>query len=329
MNLHARRKPAVVSSLAILAALVASATPAFAGDVLAETLYQEGRRAAQAHDWNLACKKYRESQEREPAPGTLLNLADCEEKRGELMAALAHFDAAAALFQDDRAGFAKQRAVALESRLPKLTLRLAPNAPVGTTVERDGHAVEGASFGLPVPLDPGEHSLVVKAPGRVDVKVAVQVREAESKELVLAPGDGSASPSSAPPAADPGVLGGHSRSPASSGSNARRTAGFIGLGVGALGLGAGIVGTLMIGSAKTDADANCRQEGCTDDGLAAQSRGKTANVIATGGMVMAALGVATGGVLLFVVPALGKTRASGLAAIPVPGGSMMGVRGDF
>jgi len=46
-------------------------------------------------------------------------------------------------------------------------------------------------------------------------------------------------------------------------------------------------------------------------------------------MVVAALGVATGSVLLFVVPALSKTRTSGLTAIPVAGGSMVGVRGDF
>src|SRR4029079_13618987 len=73
--------------------------PAFAHatDATAETLYQEGRRAAQQKDWDLACKKFKESLDREPAPGTLLNLGDCEERRGRLVAAEGHFISAARL----------------------------------------------------------------------------------------------------------------------------------------------------------------------------------------------------------------------------------------
>jgi outer membrane protein assembly factor BamD (BamD/ComL family) len=55
-------------------------------DESAESLYQQGRDAAQAQNWELACKKFKESHDREPAPGTLLNLGDCEEHQSKLVA---------------------------------------------------------------------------------------------------------------------------------------------------------------------------------------------------------------------------------------------------
>ena len=54
-----------------LAALVWLAPAAVAAaDPMAEQLYQEGRKAAAAKDWDVACRKFKESHDREPAPGT-------------------------------------------------------------------------------------------------------------------------------------------------------------------------------------------------------------------------------------------------------------------
>src|SRR5450755_3617279 len=53
----------------------------------AEALFRDGRAAAQRGDWETACPKLRESQRLDPAAGTLLNLADCEEHRGKVATA--------------------------------------------------------------------------------------------------------------------------------------------------------------------------------------------------------------------------------------------------
>src|SRR5512140_1442198 len=96
-------RPSLVAvALALATSLAGSSARA---DDTAESLYREGRRAAVAKDWDLACKKLKESMDREPAPGTILNLADCEENRGHLLAAIAGYQAAAARFKpgDERA----------------------------------------------------------------------------------------------------------------------------------------------------------------------------------------------------------------------------------
>lgn len=338
MNPRARRIPTVLSSLAIVVALGSSATPAFAGDVTAEILYQEGRRAAQSHDWTLACKKFRESQDREPAPGTLLNLADCEENRGELTLAIAHFEAAAALFRDNRATYAKERAGALEKRLARVTMRLPPSAPKGATVELDGRPLDASVLGTPVPLDPGDHTWIVRAPGCADARTSLRLQDAESREVALGVG----APNAPSTAVVPGAPATESRpttvplagSQAPKESTAKqngtlKTAGFVGFGVGALGLGLGIVGTAMTATAKSDADQNCEARGCNDEGLAAQSRGKTASALATGGMVVAGIGAVTGALLVFVVPSLSKARVGSVRAVPIVGASMVGLQGEF
>ena len=100
-------------------ALVLLPALAFAQD--AETLFREGRVAAEAGNYTVACPKFEESYKLDPAPGTLLNLADCEENRGQLVKAWQHFrllhDRLPA--SDDRKVVAAVRAHALEQRLPQ------------------------------------------------------------------------------------------------------------------------------------------------------------------------------------------------------------------
>ena len=70
--------------------LIGPATDAWAAGrdpAAAEVLFQEGRDAVQRGNWPLACSKFRESERLDPGVGTLMNLADCEEKIGRLASA--------------------------------------------------------------------------------------------------------------------------------------------------------------------------------------------------------------------------------------------------
>ena len=59
--------------------------------VEAEQLFREGREAMKRADYALACPSFERSLALDPALGTLLNLAVCEEKRGRLGQALARY----------------------------------------------------------------------------------------------------------------------------------------------------------------------------------------------------------------------------------------------
>jgi len=303
-----------------------------ASDPIAEALYQEGRHAADAHDWALACRKYRESHDREPAPGTLLNLADCEDNRGNLVDALAHFEAASRLFRagDERIAYARQRGAATERRLPRLTLRLHPASPTGTVIERDGVAVD---VGMPTParVDPGEHAIVVRAPGRTETRTTIVLSEGEARELELAPGvpiptaqapSGAAHPSERRPAPE---------APASADDSASRPwarqASFVGFSVGAVGVGLGIAGGLVTLGAKGAANSDCPAIGCNGAGVSAASRGRTWSALSTAGFVAGGVGLAAGVGLLFVGPS--RAAAGMLSARPLAGGAELGWSASF
>jgi hypothetical protein len=328
--------------LAVLSMLLLAGTAreASASDVAAEVLYQEGQRAADAHDWSLACQKFRESHAREPAPGTLLNIANCEEKLGELNASLAHYEAVAALVHDDRAKFATERAKTIRGRIPKLVVRLAPSIPSDARVERDGKPLPAASLGVPLLVDPGEHTLVLSVPGRADARMSVRLAERETRDVVLAAGPASlastahAVPVLVPATADAGPAAEpSSTSPPSAPFAVRhatllRGAGYASLGLGALGLGTGLVGLLATANAKSEADAECIN-GCTPAGLEAQDRGKSASTLATAGFVASGVGFAAGAALLVVLPRLTRDKTPTVGAAPVAGGAVFGVAGSF
>lgn len=302
----------------VLAAL-SRATTASAERVTAESLYQEGRRAAQDKNWELACKLFRESQEREPAPGTLLNLADCEENVGALLAARAHFEAAAKAFRpgDERIAYALSRAKVLDDRIPKLTVRLSPRAPEGTVIERDGLALGPSILGTPAALDPGPHTLVVRAPGQPEERVDIHLAERDTKEIELPESIGAAS----------GVLALQPTPDRSSSSGAGlRVAGWSLLGVGAAGVIAGSVGGVLAIVAKNEVDANCppAKEECNSTGLGAKDRGRTWSTVSNVGFIAGGIGVAAGVTLLLMSSSHGEVSAQ-----PVAGGGALRWTGNF
>jgi hypothetical protein len=157
----------------------------------AAELFEEGRVLLQKQDFRAACPKFADSAALEPKVGTLLNLADCEEHLGRIVAARGHWqDAAnhAHSVNDEREKIARERFAALDPRVAKLTVSLAPSVPAGTHVTRDGVPLGAGSVGATLPVDPGTHTVAVSAPGYAPRSYEVTLADGQAKELSVEPG---------------------------------------------------------------------------------------------------------------------------------------------
>jgi len=160
-----------VLAFVLLLARVGGASPA------AEKLFQDGRNFMNEGKLAEACDAFRRSNELEARVGTLLNLANCEEKRGRLATAWSAFVEARALAKrsnDDRATEADKRASALAPRLPYLTIKVAHPLP-DLVVRRNGIEVPAAELEHDVPLDPGAYDVEASATGYQAFKQAVEL----------------------------------------------------------------------------------------------------------------------------------------------------------
>ena len=156
--------------LLLLAATVAG-SPALAqtGDAaVAEALFRSARTLVAAGSYVEACPKFAESQRIDPKLGTLMNLALCHEKDGKTATAWAEYTQAGQIAarsgQPDRERVAVASAAALEAVLAHVVLSPETNEPI--TVEVDGKMMGAATLGTLIPVDPGAHEVVAKAPGR-------------------------------------------------------------------------------------------------------------------------------------------------------------------
>lgn len=157
--------------------------------VTAEALFRAGRVAAEAGNYAVACPKFEESYRLDPALGTLLNLADCEENRGELARAWHHFRQLREALppSDVRRPIAETRIRALEPRIPKLRVVLVGG--VAANVTRDDIAMGTASLDSSLPIDPGRHVIAVTAAGRHMKRYEVFVGEGDDREIAVTPGE--------------------------------------------------------------------------------------------------------------------------------------------
>ena len=159
---------------------VASAQSQAANLGMAQALFEDGRALLSQGSLELACGKLEESYRLDSAVGTLLNWADCEERRGHMATAwslwLEAASEARAAKQADRETLARGRAARARDKLGTLAIDVPLEARVnGLSVSTDGVPLAAAAWGTEAPIDPGQHVIVVKAPGRRDVTEQMQI----------------------------------------------------------------------------------------------------------------------------------------------------------
>jgi len=295
VNLRAFRAAVV---LAWLVPLVARAQTAPDDAVAAEALFTAGRADVEHGDYAAACPKFAESQRLDPAPGTMINLADCEEHLGHLARAwLLWREALERLPGDDeRRPVVATRVETIDKRVPRLTVILAPAAKTATDVRilRDDTDVPVRHLGVAVPVDPGEHVLLVDARGFGPSRYVVNVPEGARQTVVLDVGPPEARPAEAAPVRPPESDTTHGPSPF------MRYLGWGLLGTGVVGLGtSGITGLAAIGR-KHAQERNCYPiDACNSDGAAAASDGRTLATVSTISFVVGVAAIAAG--VYFVV----------------------------
>ena len=304
-----------VCALAIAASAL-HAAPAHAGDeAAAEALFLEAKKLADAGKYSEACPKFAESNRLDRGAGTLIHLADCYEKNHQSASAWATFkdaaSAAQALGRSDWQKLANQRAALLEPKLAKLTIKVTD--PVDKIdVTRDGAATSPASWGTPIPVDTGTHTVEAKAPKYKPFKTTVTVNKDGDKvdvvvtKLEAAPVAATDKPDPKQPAAPVVVHSGDDGA-------GQRTAGFIVGGIGVAGVAVGaIMGLVAIGK-NNDSKALCANEGAcgSQDAVDKASSAKTFGTISTIAFIAGGAAIAGGAILIFTAP---KDKTSTSAA---------------
>ncbi|HRI70299.1 MAG TPA: hypothetical protein PK156_38975 [Polyangium sp.] len=169
-----------------------SATAESAQNVaIAQKLYDDAMQLMAEKKYAEACPKLAESNRLDTGMGTRFYLGDCYENLGRVASAWALFtdvaDEAKRTNQAGRESVARQRATQLEVRLPKMTLQVPPSVANVPGVEvRDGdNVVKQPLWGQPLPVDPGKHTIAVRAPGRRTWEKVVDLKEGAAETVVI------------------------------------------------------------------------------------------------------------------------------------------------
>jgi hypothetical protein len=299
----------------------------------AEALFKQARDLMAAGDYAQACPKLVESERLDPSAGTMLNLASCYEKNGQLASAWVTFKGAATAAQKanepERAKLARARVAKLEPRLPTLTITVAAEADLpGLVVTRDDEKVGRAEWGTPIPIDPGAHAVEASAPGHKTWQTRARVDGPGVKTLVEVPRlatDASPAPSAVqaapapatsptPPSASP---------PSSAAGSTQRVLGVVVAGVGVAGVAVGSVFGVIAKSHTSDATPHCSGTECDAVGITDLNDAHNAATVSTATFVVGGALIAAGVVIYLVAPR--SSPGTGLFVAPGSAGSLAGL----
>src|SRR5689334_6871443 len=248
-HFHSVRAVSTLSAIGTL--LVASAArgePGATEKATAEALFQQGTELMGEKQYAAACEKFAGSQQLDPALGTMLRLADCNDRIGKSASAWAMFKEASSMARSnkepERQRIADERGAELEKRLSKLEIKLeSRNVPGGYELKLNGVSIPRATWDTPIPVDPGRQKLEASAPGRVTWTGSVEVpegpatRSIEVPTLALKPASAEPAPSASMLSASTSSTG--PRDSVSSPGSTQRTLGFVTGAIGLVGLGIG------------------------------------------------------------------------------------------
>lgn len=297
-----------------IAAASSTARAAGPNDAAAEALFVEAKKLAAQGKYAEACPKFAESNRLDRGAGTLIHLGDCYEKNKQTASAWATYkeaaSAAQALGRKDWEKLATQRANALEPKLARLTI-VVDKGNGAIEVSRDGTSVSQASFGVPIPVDVGQHTVEATAAGHKPFTTTATVaKDGESVEVKVPKleTEAVAAPEPAPKPAETAAV---TTPNPSDGGGGQRTIGFVVGGIGVAGLAAGAITGLMAMGKSSDAKAICATDGpcASREAVDASESAKTLGLVSTIGFIAGGVALAAGAALVFTAPKEGDTVA--------------------
>jgi tetratricopeptide (TPR) repeat protein len=309
--------------LAVLAMTPASPVFAQSADAArADALFRDAQKLLERGKVHEACEEFAESQQIDPALGTLLNLADCHAQEGKIALARVEFASAAELAaerkQKEREDFARAQAAELSTKLARVTLSIAPNAGVDA-VAIDGNPLDPRAWTDAAFLGPGAHTIVASGNGKRSRTVTLNLAAGEHALVIDPLADALPPPIVPSPAVLPRVPG-----PEEDRGGAR-TAGFVVLGAGVVALGAGVYFGVRAKSQKQDGDAHCAGKYCDDAGLAFEQDAHTSATLSTIAFGAGIVGVGVGAYLV-LAPQSPQPHTTALRVDPSFGAHDAGLR---
>jgi hypothetical protein len=341
------RRIALLVACAGLAAPLAARAQSKDDVARADALFNAAKALTDSGQYADACAKFAESKRLAPGLGVTLYLADCYERIGRTASAWTEFRAAEGLARqrnDKRADVARQHAQSLEPKLDRLTISVAPTLPrAGLSILRDGVPVSNEELGLAVPVDPGDHVVVVASPGHPQRTFNSHVSpDSPNATVAIDRLDDAPAPTPAPvPAPSPNPAPSPAPTPtpttdstSSPPGSTQRLVGIGAMGVGAAGVVLGSVFGVLAKSA-LDASNNgpCNStDHCNGAGLSDRQDASTKATVSTVSFIAGGVLLAGGAALYFTAPR-GPHASSGagvlLAPSPLVGGCGALVRGWF
>ncbi len=285
----------------------------------AEALFEQGRDLMKQKRYAEACEKFEASHKLDPSVGALLNLGDCRQKNGQTASAWTQLRQAIALARQNgdrrREQLARKHAEALEAQLSYLLVEVPEPARLpGLEVTRNGVAVDEVVWGQPLPVDPGVHTIEIRAPGHEPQEIRVEVPagpgETRASVPALAPEPKTKAKIGEPeePApSDSGTGAGDPGAPAvaparDAGMPLGRKIALAGAAVAVIGVATGTVFGLQARARWQDAEALCGDMpgNCTPEGVARSRDAASAGNLSTLSFSIGLAAAAAGAILWFV-----------------------------
>ena len=321
-----------------------SAAPSKAEKEAAHKFMDEGMAALKNSEPQKALESFLKAHELMHVPTTGVAIARAHLAAGHLVEAReAAVDVArTAKEPGEPAVFEKARKQAREiesqvkSRIP--TVRIHVRGPNATAVAVDGVEVPLALIVEPVPVNPGKRVITAKGSDGSEGRTEIEVREGEKSDadVTLQPpkkDDGTkpaakpaekpaSTPPSTTPAEKPKVLGFGNEDVHAGGAHRTPLAeGLIwgGFGIGAVGVGAGVVTGFMTLNRASDVKQSCDNNVCGPEAKKDLDSANTLGAVSTIAFGVGIAGIGAGILGLAIPPKNAKTGA-GLRLHPTPGG---------
>jgi hypothetical protein len=235
------------------------------------------------------------------------------EGRSRLVAASKHWQQGIAQLPagDERLAISKERAAALEKRIPHVVVALTGDLPAGASIEVDGNGVPVEELRAGAAVDPGPHVVVLRVPGAPDQRSTVDLAEGERKSVTFVP---------AAPPAPPEVH---------TGPSSARVAGFVVGGVGLVGVVVAAATGAVLVSKNAQITSGCPSKAnCSAAEMSLVDSTGSLKIVNAVGWGVGIAGVATG-VVLIVVGGKGTRPETAIAPTALPGGAGLSVSGSF